>query len=91
MENFWSVLLSWVMGLLSNIIQLLPDADESVTMLLNEYTSAFRSGLESVSWIFPVDLLLLCISLVISVEVGLLVFKLIKWIMTHISIGFIKQ
>lgn len=79
------------MGLLSNIIQLLPDADESVTMLLNEYTSAFRSGLEAVSWIFPVDLLLLCISLVISVEVGLLVFKLIKWIMAHISIGFIKQ
>jgi len=89
--NIWNILFGFILGLLQTIINLLPNEDPYTTLLITSQVTEFRTNLSSISWIFPVNDLLLFLTAIITIEITLVVSKVIKWILANISLGFIKQ
>jgi len=90
-HNIWNYLFSFVFNFLNWLVNLLPNADPATISFISSQVTTFRGYLSSISWIFPVNELLLLLGVVITIELTLLISKVIKWVLVNISLGFIKQ
>ena len=75
------------------IIGLLPDLTDADLSNIDNVTNAFQSVrgyLLTANQFFPVDLAFIVLGVIISFEIALAVWKLIRWVGSILSVGIIK-
>lgn len=89
----WHAIFSFFYTVAQYIIGLLPDLSDADLTNINNITSAFqnvRGYLVTANQFFPVDLAFIVLGVIISFEIALAVWKLIRWVGSILSIGIIK-
>jgi len=85
-----NAILSLVNSVTLYILGLLPDADQEVITQFSSQISQFRQMLEDINWFFPVDTFLIFMSIIITIELAISLFKLVRWIASMVSFGIVK-
>lgn len=85
--NMW---ISGVTTMLLFVINLLPNADSAVTAQINSTAVTFISYLEKANYVFPMDTLAIVIGIMITIEIVVLNWQIIKKVAHVISGGWIK-
>lgn len=88
--NFWQNVISLVISVLSEIIELFPLADSDTLELYDSQVSAFKSYTASANWLFPVDTFFLLLSAIITIELSLFTYRFAKFIIRNVSFGIFK-
>ena len=76
--------------LFNQFLSVFPLADVGVISAINSYLEDFRYYASQANFMIPVNTLFLLIGIVLSIEAVLLGKKLVRWIVSNVSLGFIK-
>lgn len=71
-------LMYFLQAIIGFILGLLPVADATVTTGISTFSTSFRSYYTLINWAFPIDNALFILSVIVIIEVGLLLFKLVR-------------
>jgi len=88
--NIWRILLTPVYFLLDLLISVLPAADSGTVDFLNSAVSNMQVFFVNANNFFPVQLFFTFVSIIITVESVLLGWKVLRFILTHITFGLTK-
>lgn len=83
-------LLSLVSIITVRLISYFPEANSSVVSSISSAVVNFKSTLSSAAWIVPIDTLFLIIQIVITIELSILTFRVVRWILSIVTIGIAK-
>lgn len=72
------------------LVSLFPNANITITENISEFMTTFRSGLVMADAFIPVNYMLTCMGLILTVETALFSFKLYRWIASNVSLGIFK-
>lgn len=89
----WHAIFSFFFTIAQYIIGLLPDLSDADLNNIQNITNAFqsvRSYLLTANSFFPVDLAFVVLGVIISFEIALALWKLIRWVGSILSVGIIK-
>lgn len=87
---FFSMIASAVTSILSIFVNFFPAVDPEVVDLITLRLTDFRETLASANWIFPVGEFFTILSAVFVIEALYWVFKFIRYLLSNISLGFLK-
>jgi hypothetical protein len=73
----------------SPIIGLLPDADSDAIALIHDALYNVKTYASGANWFFPVDTFFFCIGSFLGILIGIGVFKLIRWVLSIITVNLI--
>jgi len=76
-------------ALFGTFLSIFPQADSATVAAITSNVSGFRSAIAGANWIFPVDTLFLFLSIIITIEGLVLSSKLIRYIISLLTLGFI--
>lgn len=85
-----SYIITFITGIVLWLLNLLPNADSSITNSITTQFTAFKTWIATANNVFPVDTLFQILGIMILLESGLYLWKLFKWIGGIISGGIIK-
>jgi len=86
-----SVLGIIVAGFLEFLISKFPVANQENLDAFTRNMSGLRTFMAGSSWIFPMNEFLLFLGIIISIELSLFTFRLVKWIVGYISLGTLRD
>lgn len=86
----WNGIISAIVSGLNAILSLFPIADATVISSLSNSVASFKTAIASADYLFPVSEFFTIMTIVISIEAGILLIKIIHWLAKNISAGFIK-
>jgi len=78
-------------GFFGIFLQMFPFADSGRVALITSQLSGFRSMMASANWLFPVSTFFLLASAVFAIELSVLAFKVLRWIVHQVTFGFVKK
>lgn len=84
-------LIDFVLTVIDAVVSLLPNADVNITNFIVNGLTNFRTLVAGVDWIFPVNTFLLVLTMVLTIEGIILLFKIGKWVAANVSGGFFKH
>jgi len=83
-------LISFITNGIAVILQLLPNADSATTTAISSSLSSFKSILAQVNWFFPVDTALQFLAIIFTIEAGIFLWKMIRYIAGLFTMGITK-
>jgi hypothetical protein len=89
----WHAIFNFFYTVAQYVIGLLPDMTDADLTNVSNITGAFQSVrgyLMTANQFFPVDLAFTVLGVIISFEIALALWKLIRWVGSIISVGIIK-
>lgn len=82
-------LLSTAINWFTILVSLFPLANVNIVNEINEFMTTFRGAMSIANVFFPVSTLMWALGLILTVEIALFTFKLWKWIVSNVSLGFL--
>lgn len=86
-----NIFFQWLSGLLSLFLAVFPTSDAGVEATVSSATAGVRQFLLTASYVFPVNLFLVYIAIVITVETIIMTSHIAGWVLHNISLGFFKR
>ena len=86
-----NILFQWISGLISIFLFIFPTSDPNIEAQISNATSILRLFLQTANYFFPVNLLLVYLSIVIAVETIIIASHLTAWILHNVTLGFFKR
>jgi len=83
--NIFNSLVNFGYETLLTLIQLLPNPDPTKVLDINDQWDNVREYMITVNWIFPVNDLLFMVALIITIELSILTWYGIRWILAHLT------
>jgi hypothetical protein len=80
-----------IYSFLNSVINIFPVADTSIIADITSKTTDFYNVITEASWIFPVNQFFIVIGLMLSIEISLFTYRLIKLILSYVSLGFLRD
>jgi hypothetical protein len=84
----FNVIVSLVVSLLNYLVGLLPSGDSAILAFLTSSLTAVRSLLISINFVIDVPTLGLLLGWFISIEIAILAFHVVQWVLQNVSAGF---
>lgn len=84
-------ILNFFLNIFNLLLQFLPAADPTITTYINSGVSELNNILLQISWLFPSDIFVLTIKIILGFELLILSIRVSIWILAHLSLGFIKR
>jgi len=81
------IIFSGFVSFFNVLVSFFPTANVSTVSQINEFTSNFRTGLSFVGAFIPLSVLLWGLSTILTIEIGILLFKTYRWIVANITLG----
>ena len=88
--NFWQNLVSVIVDVLREVIQLFPLADSETLSLYTDQINSFRDLMAGANWLFPVGDFFTLLSAIVTIELSIFTFRLTKFIIKNVSFGLFK-
>jgi len=85
-----SKLINLVITFLTWIVNLFPEADSSTVTMISSFSTTLHNSLVTGSYFVPVNTMLNLMALVITIEGSILSFKIVRWISSNVTLGFLK-
>lgn len=86
----WAGILTSIYAILQIFLQIFPFANTNTVNSINTSVSQVRNSIASAGWIFPIDTFFTLLTAVIVIETSIITFKVVRWIASNITLGFIK-
>lgn len=86
----WNSIISVIIAVFNFLIGLFPIADPLVTTRLTATITPFKTFMSGADWLFPVTDFFTILTIIMTVEAGILLIKILHWIVKNISAGFVK-
>ena len=81
------LIFSGFVGFFNVLVSFFPASNVDLVSKLADFTSSFRSGLAVAGVFVPVSILLWGLGTILTVEIGILLFKTYRWIVSNITLG----
>lgn len=89
--NIFNVVKLLLDNFVLTVIGLFPTANSNTLSTITSGTTTFRGYLQSASFLFPVNQLLLILGAILSIEVALFGYRGVKFILSYLSAGFLRE
>jgi hypothetical protein len=86
----WNSIITGVLALLTVFINLFPIADSGVLAQISGSVAPFKAFLANADWLFPIQQFFIILQVVITLEAGIVAFKILHWLFKIGSAGFVK-
>lgn len=88
--NLWQLLLTPLYALQELLIAILPDADAGTLTFITNGIVSIKETIQAADAFFPVTLFFTMISLIFLIETIVLFWRLGRYVMGNITLGFFK-
>jgi len=89
--NIFNLLARLIDSFLSLVVGLFPSANQSIVTAISDNSANFRDYLESASYLFPANTLLLLGGFILTIEASLFGYRLVKLILGYVTGGILRD
>ena len=86
----WNGIIQSILAVFNLLLGLLPLADANVTTRLTASIIPFKTYMSNADWLFPVQDFFTILTIIMTIEAGIVLIKILHWIAKNISAGFVK-
>lgn len=72
------------------VIGFFPDANASVLSQISDGLTPFRTAMAAANWFFPVGTFFTVLGIVITIELSIMTYKLVMFVVKNVSLGLFK-
>jgi len=80
-----------VKTIIIKILELLPNADINIINYISSNLTVFKGYLAQVDFVLPIGSLFTVLGFMITIETIIFGYKVVTWVATHLTGGFIKH
>lgn len=84
-------LISQAINWFTVLVSLFPMANFDIVAQINEFMTAFRGAMAIAGIFFPVSILMWAMATIMTIEIALFSFKVWRWIVGNVSLGFLRS
>lgn len=88
--NIWNGIITAIVSAINAMLSLFPNADPTTVASISTAIVNFKTAIAQADYLFPVDDFFTIMQIVIAVEAGILLIKIVHWIAKNVSAGFVK-